>query len=221
MKVLSRPSDGPLTFKMREVCSLFQDNLIISHVAPWQARPNRLTGMHCLANRGFLLECGIKVTLVLIFLSLSSLRTRYGFHIHGCTLGFQIFWNCWGTFSMSSTESFKPPKPHPMAQSCPGFSSMLQFRSKEQDNPWHLESSLGLSEERRKGCKDGDIRGGLPSSRSTAAISWPAWSHHRAPLSSAPRVAGPGPGCCHREGPAGRTPLQSPPPRPAAPRSRR
>ena len=126
-----------------------------------------------------------------------------------------------GGLSPCLPQSFKPPKPHPVAQSCPGFSSMLQFRSKEQDNPWHLESSLGLSEERRKGYKDGDIRGGLPSSRSTAAISWPAWSHHRAPLSSAPWAAGPGPGCCHREGLAGRTPLRSPPPRLAAPRSRR
>lgn len=126
-----------------------------------------------------------------------------------------------GGLSPCLPESFKPPKPHPVAQSSPGFSPMLQFRSKEQDNPWHLESSLGLSEERRKGGKDGDVRGRLASSRSTAAISRPAWSHHRAPLSSAPRVAGPGPGCCHREGPAGRTPSRSPPPRPAAPHSRR
>ena len=220
MKVLSRPNDGPLTFKMREVCSLFQDNLIISHVAPWQARPNRLTGMHCLANRGFLLECGIRVTLVLIFLALSSVRTRYGFHIHGCTLGFQIFRNCWGTFSMSSTV-IQATQASPCGSELSRIFLHAAVRSKEQDNPWHLESSLGLSEERRKGYKDGDIRGGLPSSRSTAAISWPAWSHHRAPLSSAPWAAGPGPGCCHREGLAGRTPLRSPPPRLAAPRSRR
>ena len=87
---------------MREVCSLFEDNLTILHVAPWQAWSNRLSGMLCLANRGFPLECGIKVTLVLMFLALSSVITRHGFHVHGCTLGFQIFWNCWGTFSMSS-----------------------------------------------------------------------------------------------------------------------
>lgn len=190
-------------------------------MATWQAWPNCLTGVHCLANWGFLLECGIKVMLVLIFLALSSVRTGYGFHIRGCTLGLQMFQNCWGTFSTSSTESFKPPKPHPVAQSSPGFASMLQFCSKEQDNPWHREPSLGLSEEGRKACKDGAVRGGLASSRSIAVISQPAWSHHRAPPSSAPRAAGPGPGCCHREGRAGRTPSRSPPPRPAAPRSRR
>lgn len=74
---------------------------------------------------------------------------------------------------------------------------------------------------KRKGFKDGGTHRRLANSRSIAVTSRPAGNHHTARLSSAPRAAGPGPGCCHRREQVGRTLSQSPPPRPAAPRSRR
>lgn len=74
---------------------------------------------------------------------------------------------------------------------------------------------------KRKGFKDGSTHRGLANSRSIAVISRHAGNHHTVHLSSAPRAAGPGAGCCHRREQVGRTLSQSPPPRPAAPRSRR
>lgn len=49
-------------------------------------------------SRCFLLERGIKMTLVLIFLALRCKRTRYSVWINGCKLGFQTFGNQWGSF---------------------------------------------------------------------------------------------------------------------------
>lgn len=171
----------------------------------------------------FLLERGIRVNFGPDFSCFELCQNQIRLQMKGCTLGFQTFGLAGGAFSMSSIGVIQVTKASPrgVPQSPTGFSSTLQFCYKERHNPWHLKFSLGLSKERRKGFKDGDIHRGLASSRSTAVISQPAWSHHTAPLGSAPRAARPGPGCCRREGQVGRTPSQSPPPRPAAPRSRR
>lgn len=96
----------------------------------------------------------------------------------------------------------------------------LQFRYKEQDQLLGTSNSPCASQRKRKAFKDGGTHRGLANSRNRAVISRPAGNHHTAHLRSAPQVAGPGPGCCRRQGQVGRTLSRSPPPRPAALRSR-
>lgn len=157
------------------------------------------------------------MTLVLILPALRCLRTRNNFQINGCKLGFHKFGNHWERFpclhGIIQVIKGMPFRSHSAFPPC----CSLITRSK---NPWRLKFSCASPKKKRKGLKAGGAHKGLANSRSTAVISQPAWSHHTAHLRSAPRAAGPAPGCCRRRGQAGRTLSQSPPPRPAAPRSR-
>lgn len=128
-------------------------------------------------NRGFLLECGIKVMVGPDFSCFELCKNQIRLPHSWLHAGIANVSELLGDFLHIFHRVIQATQASP----CGSGLSMLQFCSKEQDNPWHLEPSLGFSEERRKACKDGAVRGGLASSGSTAVVSQPARSHHRAP----------------------------------------
>lgn len=111
------------------------------------------------------------------------------------------------------------PKAYPMAY--PQSSTGCSLITRNKTDSMAPQTLLAPLQRKRKGFKDGGTHRGLANSRSRAAISRPSENHHTAHLGSAPQEAGPGPGCCRRQGQVGRTLSRSPPPRPAALHSRR
>lgn len=102
--------------------------------------------------RCFLLERGIKVTLVLIFLAFRCKRTRYSVWINGCKLGFQTFGNQWGSFpclpwNNSSNQGHNPWLTLTVLQPFPPRCSFIT-RSKTESTD--LEFSLCLAEGEKK-----------------------------------------------------------------------
>lgn len=81
------------------VCVKDTDSPKVSRVATLFHR-SVLTG-----QPGFLPECGVQVTLVLIFLALRCIRTRYCFWVQGCKLRFQTFGNHGGRFPWNNSSN--------------------------------------------------------------------------------------------------------------------
>lgn len=170
----------------------------------------------------FLLGRRTKATLVLVFLTLRRVRTRYSFQINSCRLGFQTFGNRWKRFlGLPWNDSSNPGRtPRLALGAIQAFLRAAVYLRGARTSPWHWKFSLCPPMGKGKDSKVAMLTG-LASSRSTAVTSRPARSRRTGHRRPAPRPAGPGPGCCRRWGRAGRTLSRSPPPRPAALRSRR
>lgn len=103
-------------------------------------------------SRYFFLECGIKVTLVLIFLALRCKRTRYSVWINGCKLGFQTFGNQWGSFPCPPWNNSSNPGRNPwLTLTVPqAFPPRCSFITRSKTESTDLEFSSCLAEGEKK-----------------------------------------------------------------------